>query len=154
MFLIAVKKEGDQMYSLLQKLGTSSRSFSVLFKDFESEYFAPDKVDPVGGIDGSAGFDAGLDGYTRKFTESFMQSVDAQMVDQRRIAKLLSDLKNAQNEADHYVRKVKQLKEKEGKGDKVRGLRRAVCRNTRCDATRSHVGGRPRSHFASVRRAC
>ena len=67
------------------------------------------------------GFTVGCRAYASAFLSQFMQNLDKSVGQQKQASKLVGALRKAQMETDHYLRKLKSLKEQGEKADKIAG---------------------------------
>lgn len=109
------------MYSLLNKLRSKADDLSVSMLTVEQLVYVPSDPQELEKKRETEGFPKGCRAYATAFLNTFMTVIDKCFDDHKRAAKIVAALKKAQVETDHYIRKVKTLKEKNEKPDKIAG---------------------------------
>ena len=109
------------MYTLLNKLSGKADDFSCSMMTVEQLVYTPADPEELEKKRKTEGMTVGCREYASAFVSSFMKVVDKSIDEQKRAAKIVNALRKAQVETDHYLRKVKGLKEKNEKQDKIAG---------------------------------
>mmetsp|Transcript_9548 Transcript_9548/g.27165 ORF Transcript_9548/g.27165 Transcript_9548/m.27165 type:complete len:370 (-) Transcript_9548:1208-2317(-) len=117
--LSSIKKDGDQVYMLLNKLSGKADDFSCSMMSVEQLVYVPSDPEELERKRKTEGFPLGCRAYANAFVSSFMTVLDKAVEDQKKAAKIVNALRKAQVETDHYLRKCKVLKEKNEKPDKI-----------------------------------